>query len=134
MKSIGWIIKSGLFTFCVHILVLLDMVLLTKKVIMDVTSVLILLAILIIAAPLYFAIKGDASRPVVYLILSEGFHIVWTLLGCAYAMVFHPGWDSLNIFCAELCLTVFFVIIAVLDILAMAIPKLCALPRRTPKK
>ncbi|MBQ9161715.1 MAG: hypothetical protein IJX74_00425 [Clostridia bacterium] len=109
-------LKSIVYVFSVNVLVTLVMLLYANHIIRDTISLIIILAIFTVSAPLYFFIKGNTSCPWLYTAVSGISHIAFTAVRILVFNAAYNGWETAMFFYAEIFTVAFFVAVLLLDV------------------
>lgn len=114
-KDLKWLRRSVIFAVSVSLATLLVMLLYAQNIIRDITSLIMLIAIYIVSAVLFFPIKGTVSHPLIYNLSVLLIHIVCNtivmlVLGCRYT-----GWETAMFFWAQVFSIVFLTIVLLFD-------------------
>lgn len=121
-KSI-WLIRCLGYSIAINVLSGTVMLLYANSVINDITSLIILLAIYLVSAPLYPVVKGNSHKPLFYNVTAIIAHVVFSLitisiLGCVY-----NGWETAMFMYTEIFTAIFFVITVLLDTILHVLKK-----------
>ena len=125
-KNTIWLTRCLGYPLAINVLSCTVMLLYANSVVKDITSLIILLAIYLVAAPLYPVVKGNSHKPLFYNVTSIIAHLVFGFITVSALGHIYKGWETAMFMYAEMFTTIFFVITVLLDTILHAVKKLKA--------
>lgn len=112
-----WILKGVAYTVALDAVICAVMLLCLQKCIKDEIFLFLLLGIYVLAAPLYFAVKGDAPKPLLYPLVPLLTHLaVSALTVIVLNVVYGGGWSMVGVVWTEISAAVFWAVILLYDV------------------
>lgn len=110
-----WWVKCLGFTLSVDVLFGVIMLLYSRSILSDVQTALLMSTVCLIAAPLYFFVKGDAEKTPLYMLITCVSHATWiSAIGSGLSKVF-DGWEVLVLWIAGIAAILLFTVIILMD-------------------
>lgn len=111
------ILKSLAFVFSIHVLAVINILFYVNDFTTDVTSLVFLIILGILAIPTYFVIKNEPSKKWIYTLTSLTAHVLMAVLVYGFLGNVLIGWEIAIVYWTEIFLSCAFGITLLIDLI-----------------